>query len=90
VSARIVADNGIRQRARMDAHRLFGHYAPENINLNLNNDVSEHSEEDQAILEEAAELIARRRLEQIRQEATVVQTDASESDVNKEGDATTE
>ena len=90
VDARQTIDWATRQRARMDIHKLRGDYAPETHNLNLRQ-AEPYTPEEEEILRKAAEEVAQRRIEDIRQIDTVVEgefvancTDTTDIDTDTE------
>jgi hypothetical protein len=71
IEARIVPNWEVRQRARMDAHKLRGDYAPERVNLNMSGSTG-YSEDDQATLQAVARELAMKKLQGLRDELDTV------------------
>ncbi len=60
-------DWGTRQRARMDAHKLLGHYLPDAHILDINTHAP-YTEDEMELLSQASQLLAKKRMEELRGE----------------------
>jgi hypothetical protein len=84
VSAQTVIDWGTRQRARMDAHKLRGDYAPEAVDFTLK-ESQDYSGDEEDALREAAALLAKKRIDALRNKIAD-QTKCSEEESGTESD----
>jgi hypothetical protein len=71
-ATRNVVDWGTRQRARMDAHKLRGDYAPEQHEMFFGLTDGRYTEEEQETLIEVANMLARKKLEQMGKDVETI------------------